>query len=340
MQARDLMTLDVVSVSPDTPVREVARLLLTRHISAVPVIDGSGMVVGMVSEGDLIGRSDEARQARQDWWLMLLAEGETLSEDFLACLRHPGQTAHDVMSAPAIRVTENTEATEIAALLAQYRIKRVPVVRDGRIVGIVSRADLLRALAEGHAPRPAAEHVARARGLLAEAMATLDHRFFGHHTAPSAGAAAAGGHATAEGGLSVADFRGLVSGYEQHKYAEAMAARQAAVQRRSGAVKQLIDEHLGDENWNALLHRAREAAERGEREFQLLRFPGDLCSDGGRAVNAALPEWPQTLRGEAAEVYVRWQNQLKPRGFHLSARVLDFPGGKPGDIGLFLGWGE
>lgn len=340
MQAHDLMTKDVVSVGPETPVREVARLLLKHRISAVPVVDGSGAPVGMVSEGDLIGRSDEERQARQDWWLALLAEGERPSEAFLTGLRHPERTARDVMSAPVIRITENTEAAEIAALLAQYRIKRLPVVRDGKIVGIVSRADLLRALAEGSGAHPAAEHVARTRSLLADALAALDERFFGQRTRLPAATAPPPGSAVAAGGFSVADFRGLVSGYEQHKYAAAMAARQAAVERRSAEVKELIDEHMRDENWNTLLHRAREAAEGGEREFLLLRFPGDLCSDGGRAINAALPEWPQTLRGEAAELYLRWENQLQPRGFHLAARVLDFPGGKPGDIGLFLGWGE
>jgi hypothetical protein len=144
----------------------------------------------------------------------------------------------------------------------------------------------------------------------------------------------------AQGGLSVADFRSLVSGFERRKSAIADAARRAAAERSGEKVKQLIDEHVGDQNWNALLQRAREAAERGDRDFELLRFPSELCTDHGRAVNAALPDWPQTLRGEAAEVYLRWENELRPRGFHLTARVLDFPGGMPGDIGLFLGWGE
>ena len=72
----------------------------------------------------------------------------------------------------------------------------------------------------------------------------------------------------------------------------------------------------------------------------LLRFPSQLSSDGGRAINVMEPRWPGTLRGEAAEIYLRWERDLKPHGFHLTARVLDFPGGIPGDIGLFLVWGE
>jgi len=72
----------------------------------------------------------------------------------------------------------------------------------------------------------------------------------------------------------------------------------------------------------------------------MLRFPNQLCSDGGRAINIADPCWPAMLRGEAAELYLRWEQELKPEGFRLSAHVLDFPGGMPGDIGLFLVWGE
>jgi hypothetical protein len=77
----------------------------------------------------------------------------------------------------------------------------------------------------------------------------------------------------------------------------------------------------------------------GEKEAMLLRLPSHLCSDGGRAVNAPRADWPKTLRGEAAEIYLRWERDLKPHGFGISARVLEFPGGMPGDIGLFLVWG-
>ena len=117
-------------------------------------------------------------------------------------------------------------------------------------------------------------------------------------------------------------------------------ARLAAAEQRHRRVKDLIDHHIDDENWRSTLHRAREATARGDKEFMLLRFPADLCTDRGRAINAALSDWPKALRGEAAEVYLRWERELKPGGFHLAARVLDFPDGFPGDIGLFLAWGK
>ena len=167
MQAKELMTTDVVVVDPDMSLREVAQTLLRHTISAVPVVDSAGSPVGMVSEGDLIGRDEAERDARRDWWLALLAEGENLGRDFLESLNPREETAKDVMAAPVITVTEETEAAEIARLLAAYRIKRVPVLRDGRIVGIVSRADLLRALESARTQ----EAPAKPTGLFASAIA-------------------------------------------------------------------------------------------------------------------------------------------------------------------------
>ena len=155
MNARDVMTRDVVSVKSDTPMRKIAALLVEKRISGVPVVDGSGAPIGMVSEGDLIGRSEAEREARQDWWLTTLAEGEAVNPEFLASLSYP--TARDMMSTPVISIAEETSLGEIAELLTTHRIKRVPVVCDGRLVGIVSRADLVRALVA----RP---HIPAARG--------------------------------------------------------------------------------------------------------------------------------------------------------------------------------
>jgi CBS domain-containing protein len=149
MKAHEIMNSDVVAVRPDTPVDDIAKTLREHRISAVPVIDEAGSPLGMVSEGDLIGRDEADREARLDWWLTLLAEGEALNPQFLASIHAPERRARDVMTAPVVTVGEETEIDAIARLLTARRIKRVPVLRGGRIVGIVSRADLVRALAEG-----------------------------------------------------------------------------------------------------------------------------------------------------------------------------------------------
>jgi hypothetical protein len=291
----------------------------------------------MVSEGDLIGRNDRDREARRDWWLAMLAEGENLNPDFLGQLRSQERTARDVMAAPIVSVGEETEIREVARLLAAHRVKRVPVVRDGRIVGIVSRADLLRALATsqpGPATAPAAPH---GSGF----FAWVDRAYHNHrHAAASDLSSAAGAPAVEEDRTPAAGFRALVHDHQRSEAQHQEEARRVAAEHRQQAVKELIDHHVGDESWRAMLHNARHAAERGQTELMLLRFPAQLCSDQGRAINAMDSNWPATLRGEAAELYLRWEHELKPNGFHLAARILDYPGGMPGDVGLFLAWGE
>jgi CBS domain-containing protein len=331
-----VMTSVVVSVGPDTPIHEVAKILRDHGISAVPVVDKAGAPIGMVSEGDLIGRDEADREARRDWWLTLLAEGEMLSPDFLASLRAPGRRARDVMAAPIVAVGEETQVTEIARLLTAYRIKRVPVLRDGRIVGIVSRADLVRAFAaENNEPTGNS----RGGGLLADAIGGIERRFL-HHQHDEQSQPAAPTLQQDEAGVTASDFRRLVEDHERQEVQHRQEERRAAAQQHQRRVAELINHHISPESWRGLVHEAQQAAQRGEKEFTLLRCPSQLCSDGGRAVNAAERDWPMTLRGEAAEIYLRWERDLKPRGFRLTARVLDFPGGTPGDIGLVLGWGN
>lgn len=153
MNAHDVMTTRVVAVSPDTRTSKIAELLFENGISAAPVIDATGTPIGMVSEGDLI--EEGAREGRRDWWLVPLAGGTELNADYLASPRAPERTARAIMAAPVVTVSEDTDISEIAWLLAAYCIKRVPVVSDGRIIGIVSCADLRRGLARGK-PKPAA----------------------------------------------------------------------------------------------------------------------------------------------------------------------------------------
>jgi CBS domain-containing protein len=336
MNARDVMTAEVISVTPETPIREIAKLLLDRGISAVPVVDEGGIPLGMVSEGDLIGRDETARATRREWWLALLAEGEALAPDFLASLQGLEQRARDVMSTPLITIGDQTDIGEIAQLLATHRVKRMPVLRDGRVVGIVSRADLLRAFVAERESAAAKEE----GGFLSAAFAELDAQFLHRDQPADTQKGLVPADPPEEDGLSATDFQGLLSDFEQKKRQQHEAIRQASVEQRQQRVTAMIDQHVSNDGWRSLLHQARAAAEHGLKELMLLRFPSELCSDGGRAINVTEEDWPSTLRAEAAETYLRWQQDLKPRGFHLRASVLDFPGGMPGDIGLFLSWGE
>ncbi len=339
MKAREIMTSDVVSVRPDDPRGAIAKLLIEKGISAVPVVDAEGAPVGMVSEGDLIGRDDSDREARRDWWLALLAEGEELNPEFLASLRAPERTARDLMSRPIITVGEETDVREIPQLLQAYRIKRVPVVRDGRITGIVSRADLLRSLTPQEPASPNAAHgtAAHGGGFLADAFAELDEHF-AHLRHPDKPTPASPRPEPHDAVPEAPEFRHLVADFYRKELQHREEVSRAAAAERQRKVAELIEHHISDENWRTLLHQARQAAEDGQKEFMVLRFPSKLCSDGGRAINVAEPGWPATLRGEAGELYFRWEQSLKSHGFQLAARVLDFPGGKPGDIGLFLTW--
>jgi CBS domain-containing protein len=144
MQAKDVMTKDVLTVGPDTQVSEIAKLLLSRRISAVPVVDAKGALRGIVSEGDLLRRAETGTERHRSWWLELMVENRELAHEFV---KSHGATAKDVMTPSVITASENTELAEIASLLERNRIKRVPIVRDGKLIGIVSRSNLLQALA-------------------------------------------------------------------------------------------------------------------------------------------------------------------------------------------------
>jgi CBS domain-containing protein len=148
----DVMTTNVITVDPDTSVQAVARLLSERGISGVPVVGAADRLVGIVSEGDLLHRVETGTERRPErltgrrrsWWLDTIASDQDLARDYA---KSHGRAAKDVMTREVISVTDTTELADVAMLLETKRIKRVPVLRDGKLVGIVSRANLVRALA-------------------------------------------------------------------------------------------------------------------------------------------------------------------------------------------------
>lgn len=168
MFAADVMTHDVVTVHTDTTVKEIAELLLAKGISGVPVVDTAGKLVGIVSEGDLIHRVENETERHRSWWLELFADRERMVQDFM---KSHARKAGEVMTRQVVTVKPHTPLNEVSALLDKHKIKRVPVVDGDKIVGIVSRANLLRALVragEGMArPTPVTDSSLRDRVLAA-----------------------------------------------------------------------------------------------------------------------------------------------------------------------------
>lgn len=143
MQAKDIMTPAVVTVSPDATIRDIAQLLHERRISGVPVVDADDRVVGIVSEGDLMRRPETGAERHPSWWLGLFARPEDRAIEYI---KSHGGHASDVMTREIVSVNEEASLEDVADALEKHRIKRVPVLKDGKLVGIVSRADLLQGI--------------------------------------------------------------------------------------------------------------------------------------------------------------------------------------------------
>ncbi len=143
MQARDIMTPDVVTVAPSTSLADIVRVMLTRRISAVPVLQ-DGQLVGIISEGDLLRRVETGTDAPPSRWLELVHSGNARAADYV---KTHGRRAEEVMTRNVVTVGDDAPVSQIARILASNRIRRVPVMHGERMVGIISRANLLQALA-------------------------------------------------------------------------------------------------------------------------------------------------------------------------------------------------
>jgi len=144
MRAIDVMIRDVVTVRPDTDVADAVKLLSEHDVSALPVLDAAGNLVGMLSEADLIHRVEIGTEKHRPWWQEAVSGASTLAADFA---KSHGKKVGEIMTSGAVSVSEETPLSEIATLFERKRIKRVPVVEDGKLVGIVSRSNLIQALA-------------------------------------------------------------------------------------------------------------------------------------------------------------------------------------------------
>ena len=149
MKATDVMVTKVISVTPDVLVQDVAYILLSNRISAVPVVDDNGQLLGIVSEGDLMRRAEAGTGRHRPWWLAMLTGRDIRAVDYV---KEHSRKITDVMTCGVVTATPNTPLQDIATLLENNGIKRVPIVEDGKMVGIVSRANLLQALASMRKP--------------------------------------------------------------------------------------------------------------------------------------------------------------------------------------------
>lgn len=144
MQVRDVMVTPVITVNPSNSVQEVAKLFLEKKISAVPVLDQMGSLVGIVSEGDLLHRVEAGTERRRSWWLEGFIGNDVLAAEYV---KAHGRKVADIMTRRVITASPETPLHEVATLMEKHTIKRVPILEKGQLVGVVSRANLLQAVA-------------------------------------------------------------------------------------------------------------------------------------------------------------------------------------------------
>lgn len=155
MKTAELMTREVVTVTPETSVKSAAQLMLQYNVSGLPVVEDSGKLVGIVTEGDLLRRSETGTERHRGRWLELFVGPGQIADEYIhACGRKVGE----VMTPDVYAVPEDASLEALVALMEQYHIRRLPVTRDGHVIGIVSRANLLHALIAGF-PQPVTEVV-------------------------------------------------------------------------------------------------------------------------------------------------------------------------------------
>ena len=144
MKVKDIMTSPVLSVESESPISQAIQLMLEKRISGLPVLDGQGRLVGIVTEGDFLRRTETGTQRRRSRWLEFLIGPGRLADEYT---RSHGRKVIDVMTPDPVTINEQTSLEQVVQIMEKHRIKRLPVVRDQKLVGIVSRANLLHALA-------------------------------------------------------------------------------------------------------------------------------------------------------------------------------------------------
>lgn len=236
MQACDIMTRNVVTVGADTPVQSVAALLVEHRISGLLVVDTENRVVGIVSEGDLCRRVELGTERRRGRWLEFLTDTSEIALDYV---RAHGQTAADIMTTKVVQIAPDTPISEVADLFEGRRIKRVPVVEQGKLVGIVSRGNLVQAIAAFRPPATPTD--ASDRTIRENVLKEYTHRSWGLHS-----------------GSNVVVHDGVVHLWGVVDTEEERAALRVAAKSVAGV--KAVENHtiLGGNDWYARLRQAQQ----------------------------------------------------------------------------------
>jgi hypothetical protein len=144
--------------------------------------------------------------------------------------------------------------------------------------------------------------------------------------------------AVPEGLITPDQLRRIAEQKEMEQVHELLAKKRKAEDEQDQIREAFMSREIHPEVYERVSRAVKGAAERGERELLALRFSSEYCTDGGRAINNAEPDWPETLTGFAKRAYEFWRKELEPHGYKLRAQIMDFPGGVPGDVGIFLKW--
>jgi CBS domain-containing protein len=335
-RARDVMTSPVVTIGPDETARTAAEAMIRLRVSGLPVVDSQGRPLGVVSEGDFRFADAATRKRQREAWVEILSGGQSMATDYLDILEREAERVRQIMARPALCVDETAPVAEVAELMSAHKVKRILVLREGVVVGVVTRADLLRFFAPQE--RPPARPVSPEAFDLAREEARVKLKQL--RSAPPAPAPEAPQYEEPGAGVTAAELKALVNEFEHNKSRIKEDSARQAHDKRDELVHALLKARFDDNELAHLMTLAKEAARRGESGVPALTFPTALCTDGGRAINLPDPEWPATLRGKAADFFLRWDKELRPLGFGLSARVASFPDGFPGDAELSLVWGR
>lgn len=142
----------------------------------------------------------------------------------------------------------------------------------------------------------------------------------------------------AEGLITPDQLRRIADEKDMEKAREALEKKRKADEERHNFHDAFMAQDIHPDVFERVSRVVKSAAERGEREVLVMRFPSEYCTDGGRAINSFESDWPKTLTGFAKRAFEFWQNELEPQGYKVRAQIMDFPGGMPGDVGIFLRW--